>query len=814
VSALAMGLGDVLGAVLTLLALGALAAGGYLLALLALRQEAARDPLRLAVTWLLCATAEGVVLALALGVAGVLFLPVALGLAVGIAAVLAFVLARRSGTARDPLGAPEHERIGTPGDQIAQPPRDVVSTPLRDLISMPLRGLASAVWRRVRESPVLALVAVHAAASEGVRGLLRPPLSWDSLMYHLLLAASWLQDGRVAPVFGPYPTNFYGYQPGNGSLWLWWWMAPSHGDLYVNLAFFPQCALLACGTAAVARELGARRHWPLAGFLVLLAPTVIRFAATQYVDIFLAAALVAGGWFALRWLRRPRWSDALLCGAALGLCAGTKLLGLPYAIALAAAAVVLAALPVRRRPRRAEAARLEAAERLQEPRGGDEPRAGVLGARELRPADEPGAGRRAARMGAQVGAALLLMLLCGGYFYARNAAAGAGPLAVRCESRPGPEPGALPALPRPNTVLALLGPMLRSGILARAFLGNSPPWSQELGIGPQALLLVPVVLLLPLLLPREHRRAGLLPWSQILAQLAFWVAVPYASAGQVLANVRYLIGALGFSFAAAVAAAERRVAGDWLRWIAVVLALQDLLMLHAEMTEGVRWCLAAADGAAVALALAPALRRFCRRHAPALAAAALAVALAAVPAWTRFRAADRARAFAEEFTTHRTSADRFAYAWRWLDRHAGRGTVAMVSSPYNFFVYPVMGPRLSRRAVYANVNREDFQHAADYPNCDPRTTRLRLDPGAWSDHLGRLGARWLFVSHFSPYGFPVERAWARARPERFRLRYYDANAEIFEVLPPAPGPLNAPPPGAPAGAAPPGSQAGAPAGGG
>src|SRR5580693_4614827 len=96
-----MGLGDVLGAVLTLVALGALAAGGYLLALLALNEEAARDPLRLAVAWALCATAEGVLLALALGVAGALQLPLALGLAAALAAVLAWVLARRGKRAGD-----------------------------------------------------------------------------------------------------------------------------------------------------------------------------------------------------------------------------------------------------------------------------------------------------------------------------------------------------------------------------------------------------------------------------------------------------------------------------------------------------------------------------------------------------------------------------------------------------------------------------------------------------------------------------------------------------------------------------------------
>ena len=47
-----------------------------------------------------------------------------------------------------------------------------------------------------------------------------------------------------APIFGMHPTYFYGYQPSNGSVWLWWWMAPSHSELYANLAFFLPLQLL------------------------------------------------------------------------------------------------------------------------------------------------------------------------------------------------------------------------------------------------------------------------------------------------------------------------------------------------------------------------------------------------------------------------------------------------------------------------------------------------------------------------------------------------------------------------------------------
>src|SRR5580693_5084007 len=152
-----MGLGDVLGAVLTLVALGALAAGGYLLALLALNEEAARDPLRLAVAWALCATAEGVLLALALGVAGALQLPLALGLAAALAAVLAWVLARRGKRAgdlgREALREQPAAHADAPAAAALREPAhgDPGTAPLHDLFTAPLRGLAAAAWRRIRD---------------------------------------------------------------------------------------------------------------------------------------------------------------------------------------------------------------------------------------------------------------------------------------------------------------------------------------------------------------------------------------------------------------------------------------------------------------------------------------------------------------------------------------------------------------------------------------------------------------------------------------------------------------------------------------
>lgn len=704
---------DLLGAALTLISLGALALGGYLLALRMLGAWGARaeeDPLEMAVASLLASTAEGVALALLLGAPGFLRIAIALPAALLVAALL-FVFPRRLSVAE---------------------------------LAAPLRAMAVGVRRRLAEGilgaalAALSILALHGIGSEGLRGLLRPPLSWDSVMYHLQLTATWLQTGNLQPVFGAYPMNYYGYAPANGGLWLWWWMAPSHSELYANLAFLPQWALLGLATGALARRLGARRSWPLAGFLAVMTPTVLRFAATEYVDVFTGACLVAALVFGLRWLHdsdNPRWGDSALAGLGIGVAAGAKVLGIAYGGAMALFLILLA-------------------------RGSW--------------------GRRAA----QAAAALVLCVGLGGFFYLRNAARGVDPLALKCEGVPHDEPKEkLPPLPRPNSVAALPGRMLGQGELLHAFAGTAVPGRVfiDLGLGPQAFLLLLSTAVFPFVVPR--RREGLAAAGSLLAMLAVWATVPYAASGHVYANVRYLDPAIGIAFAGGLAAAEALGAGELpLAAIAVALVAQDLLQLHAEMPFGVRMTVAAADLLAIALALSPALRGALRRHLGLLALATAVLLVALAPWLGRFRAEDRERAFSEEYTAHVWSGRRYAPGWAWLDRQGGDGAVDVVSSPDTFFVYPAMGPRLERRATYVNVNREDLREAAFYPRCQPRTGD---DPEAWLQNLGRENVRWLYLSRTPPYPFPEEDGWAAARPRRFALRFQDPTNRVWEVLPTA-----------------------------
>jgi hypothetical protein len=767
-------LADVAGALFTLLALGALGAGGYLAAVRLLgRERAAADALELAVAWLLAATALGVGIALLLGACGQLRPGPAVALALLACAALAT-------PGRRPRRPPAAARPGpAPGAERPLPPAEpgAASVAVPDLAA-PASHLGERLAARLRQHWALSLLALHALGSEALRGLLRPPLSWDSLMYHLWLAATWLQRHDLAPVFAAYPLNYYGYSPANGAVWLWWWMAPAHGELYANLAFLPQWALLCLATGLVARRLGARRCWPLAAFLVGLTPAVLRFAATQYVDVFTAACLLAACGFGLSWLRQPRWGDAALAAAGMGLAAGAKVLGLVYAAALAVALLPLAV----------------------------------------------GAWRRRA---VQAGAALLIAAALGGFFYLRNGARGVDPLALECEGLPHRQPQrGLPPLPRPGSVAALPRQMLAGGRLMRALLGTvDEPRSPfvDLGLGPQALLLA---LAIPALaaVPRERRREAAVAGSQVLAEAAFWATVPFAAEGHVFANVRYLLPAVGLAFAGGVAAAEARGAdAKLLEGLAVALAAQDLLQLHAGLSDGVRLAVAAGDLAAAILILSPRLRGWLRgvpRAAPGspegagpgagpppgrrrlarrlVAGAALAAALSCAPWLARFRALDRTRAFGSESTAHGINIGWYAKGWDWLDRHGGRGTVAVVNSPDTFFIYPAMGPRFERRAVYVNVNAANLDEAAAYPLCQPR---VQPSAAAWLANLRRAGVRWLDLTRTPPFPFPMENDWARAHPELFVPRFGDGTNLVYELLPAAAdGAARAPgPPGVAAG---------------
>ena len=139
-----------------------------------------------------------------------------------------------------------------------------------------------------------------------------------------------------------------------------------------------------------------------------------------------------------------------------------------------------------------------------------------------------------------------------------------------------------------------------------------------------------------------------------------------------------------------------------------------------------------------------------------------------------------------------------ADAWTWFDGHVGDGSVAVAYTGTNL-AFPLAGPRLRNHVRYVNVAGApgDRLHHFGPPGdgtAEPAPYRRGADPEVWLANLRAARTEMLFVASMDPIvrrtiaadddGFPIERAWADARPDRFKLIYSSPAARIYEVSAP------------------------------
>ena len=189
------------------------------------------------------------------------------------------------------------------------------------------------------------------------------------------------------------------------------------------------------------------------------------------------------------------------------------------------------------------------------------------------------------------------------------------------------------------------------------------------------------------------------------------------------------------------------------------------------------------------------------RAAPVLAAAAIVALAVAVGAGHRDYQA-RPRGY--------TVGDELDGAWAWMEANVHDSGVAYTGTNVAF---PLAGRRLGNRVSYVNVAGAPGDRLHDFPpaartSAEPAVYRdgggaARDSGGAardgggaarWLDNLRAAGAQVLFVAAMYPIvrrtidadadGFPVERAWADARPDRFQLRYASPAARIYTLVGP------------------------------
>jgi hypothetical protein len=147
-----------------------------------------------------------------------------------------------------------------------------------------------------------------------------------------------------------------------------------------------------------------------------------------------------------------------------------------------------------------------------------------------------------------------------------------------------------------------------------------------------------------------------------------------------------------------------------------------------------------------------------------------------------------------------TVGDDLEDAWRWFRANVRGERVAYTG---NNLAFPLAGVGLANEVSYVNVAGAPAARLHDFParptaSAEPAPYRDGADFATWTRTLRAARVSTLFVAAMYPIvrrtiaadadGFPVERAWADAHPDLFRLRYDSPAARVYAVAPAAGAP--------------------------
>jgi hypothetical protein len=599
-------------------------------------------------------------------------------------------------------------------------------------------GVAAAIWWRTRTAPsptpvgprglrlrgaaaLLAALCGTLLLAEVARGLLMPPLAWDSLTYHLPVPALWIQHGGYWQWAAPDAWGDYSHYPANGELVAAFLLLPFHGDLLVNLFGVPFLLLGGAAVHGLATELGARGWNAMAAAaLWVFAPPAFAYATTQYVDAPMAAEVLAGWLFALRFRRTHRPVDGTLAGAAFGLAAGTKHLGLVPLLVAAAAALWL-----------------------------------LL--------------RHRAHVGRGIAGGALAAAATGGPWYVRNWIETGNPVYPFRVAMGGhllfagsPLQEHLPQLPATTTFIDTLFVF-------------SPDFA-PLTFGPPLVLVGALGLLGMLRGLTGPARAAWLPMAAaVAADLALFGSdrLRHLRDHWSVVSQRFLLATFGLLLVGAATLCRRgeRRRQRFAQCLATAALALELTAVNFGTLVGDQ---AIASLLLILLALAAVLVAW----RPPLRWLVLLGALAwfgGLPWLAAQRQPMRHEAFARGFELNlvpRPAAD----GWREVDVPDRPQRIAFVcgweNMGQNWFVYPLLGSRLQNELLFVPSTASGAPGSYRPDAAEPRTT-----PDEWIARLRAAGAEVLFVA----LPAPPELAWAEAHPEVFALRAGGPGFRVFDV---------------------------------
>ena len=672
---------------------------------------------------------------------------------------------------------------------------------------------ATAIVRspRTRRSPIagaiplqLALVLCPILAFVVAVGLTQSPLTlYDSLSYHLLFPARWLQEHRLSIVPTPFSDEAQAYAPANGELFFLWLMVPFHGDLFARVGQLPFYVVIGTALYALARRLGARpAHAAYVPAFALLSRPIVEQAVGADVDLVCWAMFLSSLYLGFIAIETGEARDWALWGVAVGLYAGTKYVSLVYG-PLFAAQALLGMLDAR-----------PAAEPALQRRRGDDESLGL---------------RRAKHAAVRMVYALPGILALGAPWYLRNWIVAGSPIYPSSLTVAGVTiaQGAYSHAAMNHSVFHTTDPRLLPVMVAHAFgtplalvwlplaiLGAPAMWSAQPRREARALLLAPLAMvplywfaipdnvdsrfmlplallaLLPLAFVFRPARSWTIAMHAVLSAGLIWIAV--GRHGELPANLPYFMG--GWLSLAGI------VARGFLAWFAAIALV--------------------AGGVALAM---PHVRAGARAAALPLLSIVVAAAAAALIAGPAARCASASCALLTISPTFIRAP--MLDAWEWTAAHIHGATIAYTG---NNVPYPLAGDHLTNRVIYVNIDRHLEWRFHDYDRAHrrrrdetlpaaplaapsgvltpaagpprwhvdavrPRYERMLGDRAAWAANLRALGVDHLFVSALSAYeidfvahndgGFPIEDDWAREDPSTFSLIYDNPQTRIYAVHP-------------------------------
>ena len=521
-------------------------------------------------------------------------------------------------------------------------------------------------------------------------GLLHPQFFHDPLTYQLTFAAEWLQQGKITLVPTPFGDPSQAYAPSNASLYYLWLMLPLHMDLFALCGQFPFLLLAFFSVVGLAKLLQIPRPWHLLPPLFMLASPMVREqAASAYSDLALGALFAAAIFFFFRTRRTGELTSFILGAMALGLMLGTKYNSLP---------LLVLALPL------AAAAKFSMM-------------------------------KSAKRWPLVAGTAMVLMILGGGYWYARNAWLTGSPV-------------------YPFRV-DVFGSILVPGVYGRAEMLNwiyhhpgYQAWKETvlaLTDRPMVVLYALAVLVVaPWLLLR--RKISLLAAYVLILPLLMdrinWHVIPFQVD-------RFWLPALLLAPLALVALTRQ---GPRLGYLLLVLALADLAGSRVKTTEPER---------------PPGMTR--REQA--------LLAFRFGPAWNALAA--QPGPFIVAYAGNNMPYPLYGPG---LNR---RIHYINVGDHPQYLFHNYAPPRRFRDTPLASMQLW-------FNTPEPAPYRLRLSPGTWWNNLQQKKVDYLMVTRLAEpelvniehdeKGWPTERSWADQYSELFDLVYADPYARVYRVM--------------------------------